>query len=237
MKDFRILREKYILTFSRDPGTRACWAKRPTRETERRTQRSWWQFPRGNFSRECSLCSTWPIATPCARKFLLHPIQCSALVSRFLAADSVAPVRPETSINPRISDVSIRTKLTNLNEHQSNANLASLNSLSTLVRLKSRGQERNFHKGFTSSCSSFNSWENGVELPSLMTTLPTEERKTKGVLKIALKILADKLHLRAFVYVFHGTSNVWPRRLKVASWFSCLCIASRYPVISVESQG
>lgn len=59
---------------------------------------------------------------------------------------------------------------TNLNEHQSNANLASLNSLSTLVRLKSRGQERNFHKGFTSSCSSFNSWENGVELPSLMTT-------------------------------------------------------------------
>lgn len=62
-------------------------------------------------------------------------------------------------------------RLTNLKEHQSNLNSASRKSISTLVLLKSLGHDGIFHSGFTSSCNSFSSCENGTVLPSRTTTL------------------------------------------------------------------
>jgi hypothetical protein len=63
--------------------------------------------------------------------------------------------------------------LTSLKAHQSRTKPSSRNSLSTVVRLKSRGQEPRFHSGFTSSWSSKSSLENSTLLPILKTTLST----------------------------------------------------------------
>lgn len=71
--------------------------------------------------------------------------------------------------------ISLIDRLTNLNEHQSNVNSASRKSISTLVLLKSRGHDGIFHSGFTSSCNSFSSCENGVVLPNLTTTLKQKQ--------------------------------------------------------------
>jgi hypothetical protein len=64
--------------------------------------------------------------------------------------------------------------LTSLKAHQSRTKPSSLKSLSTVVRLKSRGQEPHFHSGFTSSCSFTSDAENWALLPILKTTLSTE---------------------------------------------------------------
>jgi hypothetical protein len=67
--------------------------------------------------------------------------------------------------------------LTSLKEHQSRTKPLSLKSLSTVVRLNSRGQEANLHSGFTSSCSFTRAVENWDVLPILRTTLTTEGLK------------------------------------------------------------
>jgi hypothetical protein len=67
--------------------------------------------------------------------------------------------------------------LTSLKAHQSRTKPLSLKSLSTVVRLKSRGQELNLHSGFTSSCSFKRAVENWAVLPILKTTLMTETLK------------------------------------------------------------
>jgi hypothetical protein len=64
--------------------------------------------------------------------------------------------------------------LTSLKAHQSRTKPSSLKNLSTVVRLKFRGQEPNFHNGFTSSCSFTRAVENWALLPILKTTLSTE---------------------------------------------------------------
>jgi len=62
--------------------------------------------------------------------------------------------------------------LTSLNAHQSRTKPLSLNSLSTVVRFKSRGQGLNFFpSGLTSSSSFRRAEENWALLPILNTTL------------------------------------------------------------------
>lgn len=67
--------------------------------------------------------------------------------------------------------------LTSLKAHQSRTKPSSRKSLSTVVRLKSRGQEPRFQSGFTSSCSFTSAVENWALLPILKTTLSTESLK------------------------------------------------------------
>lgn len=120
----------------------------------------------------------WPFVCNCVCIILWKTNDTSEVISSkqsiFTPRTKVIPLGNITLITINVSRVAARfnrPQLTNLKEHQSNLNSASRKSISTLVLLKSLGHDGIFHSGFTSSCNSFNSCENGAVLPSLMTTL------------------------------------------------------------------
>lgn len=86
--------------------------------------------------------------------------------------------------------------LTSLKAHQSRTKPLSLNSLSSVVLLKSRGQEFNLHSGFTSSCSFTRAVENSAVLPILKTTLGTETLQDK-LLNYSKPLLKQKSYFTA----------------------------------------
>lgn len=104
------------------------------------------------------------------------------------------------------------TEITRRKAHQSKAKPASRKNLSTVVLLKSRGQDGTFHKGFTSSCSSISSCDRGALLPILKTTLRKTEKISqtyKNSMKYFSTTIFEFWNFQSCLKVPKGESKFW----------------------------